>query len=214
MALFDLNRAGDTPISTLKVAEIVPKDWPTLPLAVASMTLANQNAAKPRYDSMTDWSGGNVGDDVTYASQTVALADASGGANAAVPTPRTQSEKSTALGVQNPLAVDISRARGYIAPNQPYGAPNVIPAAPVITSLSPDTAVAGGVASALIVDIVGTGFTPWSTVTSGNYPIPSVYVSPTRMRIAQFPQNSVAGTVHVQVYDHNVGSNISDFTFT
>lgn len=215
MALADLNRAGDTPIATLKLAEITPKDWPTLPAAVGDLTLANANASKPRYNSMADWAEGNVGDDVTFNTACVALANASGGAPAAQYVPRTQSEKSTMLGGQNPLAVDVSRARGAIAPQQPYPVAGDTPvAAPVITSLTPNTAVAGPGGLGLIVDIIGTGFTPWSTVTSGNYPIPIKYISPTQLRIAQFPQNSVPGVVAVQVWDHNVGSNVSDFTFT
>lgn len=184
------------------------------PITLADLLPANANIGKPRYNSMTDWSGGNVGDDVTYASAAVALASASGGAPAAAYTPRTQSEKATLMVPAGALAIDVARARGWIAPNEPYRAQPVPPAeSPVITSLSPNTAVAGS-GAALVVDIIGTGFTPWSTVTSGNYPIPVAYISPTLLRIAQFPRASVAGSVDVKVIDHSVLSVASPFVFT
>jgi hypothetical protein len=156
----------------------------------------------PAYVPVITYNGGLFGDDVS-----VATSNATQNYG-----PRNQAAKGAAMVPAVPLAVAVSRRRGWIAPNQSY-IPGTIPAAPVITSLSPNTAVAG-TGAALVVDIVGTGFSPWSLVTSGNYPIPFEYISPTLLRIAQFPRNSIAGIVTVQVYDHNVLSNTSDFTFT
>jgi hypothetical protein len=220
MALQDLNRAGDTTgdgltaiakPATNKIADITPKNWRRFPLPTASMADANPNDNRPRYNSMTDWTGGVIGDDIDIATATVALARNDGGANEPDYAPRHQAAKATLTG--NTLAVDISRARGWIAPNQPYQGNATAPAAPTITSLAPNTAVAG-VGPPLVVDITGTGFTPYSTVLSGNYPIPSAYVSPTVLRISQWPRNSVAGTVQVVVIDHDVNSAPSNFVFT
>lgn len=211
MALANLNRAQDTQVPTNMLSTIVPKDFPTLPLPVASMTDANPNAGKPRYSTMADWQGGLRGDDVDVATATT---QAIGQNNNPVAnyTPRNQAQKAAMMVPPVTLAVDVARARGWIAPGQSY-IPGTIPAAPVITSLSPNTAVAGS-GAALVVDIVGTGFTVWSTVLSGNYPIPSEFISPTLIRIMQFPKNSVAGTVQVVVIDHDVNSAPSDFVFT
>jgi hypothetical protein len=77
----------------------------------------------------------------------------------------------------------------------------------------PNTAVAGTDPN-LVVTITGTGFTPWSTVLSGNFPIPVRYISPTKLEILQKPKASVAGTVQVVVIDHGVKSAPSNFVFT
>jgi hypothetical protein len=210
MALQDLNRAGDTTgdgltaiakPATNKIADITPKNWRRYP--------AVQPASPRAYVPVFTYNGGVIGDDVDVAESNVLIDDRGVGDYS----PRNQGEKSAALGAANPLAVDISRARGWIAPNQPYQGNSTAPAAPTITSLAPNTATAG-VGPPLVVDITGTGFTPYSTVLSGNYPIPSAYVSPTVLRISQWPRNSVAGTVQVVVIDHDVNSAPSNFTFT
>jgi hypothetical protein len=158
--------------------------------------------------------GGAFGDDVNAATATL-LTDltANNGPNTAVDySPRNQAAKATATG--NTLMVDIGRRRGWLGPRDPYAAPPVSPAGdPTITSLAPAT-IAAGSQPTLTVIINGTGFTQWSTVTSGNFPIPNRYISPTQLEIIQKPYTSVAGTVQVVVTDHGVASAPSNFVFT
>src|SRR6267142_116265 len=104
MALADLNRAQDTAIATLKLSDIAPVNWHRFPPRTASMTDANANDVKPRYDSMTDWAGGAVGDDVDVATATVALARSGGGANEPDYAPRTQAAKAALPGTVPPNA--------------------------------------------------------------------------------------------------------------
>jgi hypothetical protein len=191
MALFDLNRSNDTPIATLQVASITPVNWHKFPPAI--------QPSNPIYVPVVSFAGGAVGDDV----------DTADAASTDTYSPRNQAQKATLLGTT--LAVDIGRARGYLEPDDPYSTP--VPAAPVITSLAPNTAVAGTDPN-LVVTITGTGFTPWSTVLSGNFPIPVRYISPTKLEILQKPKASVAGTVQVVVIDHGVKSAPSNFVFT
>jgi hypothetical protein len=193
MAQFDLNRAQDTPIPTLKLNEITPKNWHRFPPAI--------QPSNPIYVPTVAYNGGAIGDDVDEAT-----------ANATdTYSPRNQAQKATLMGTT--LAVDIGRARGAIDPRQPYPVAGDAPvAAPVISSLSPNTAPV--TADTMVVTITGTGFTQWSTVKSGNYPIPSQFVDSTHLRIVQKPWASVPGTVTVVVTDHDVDSAPSNFVFT
>ena len=187
MALFDLNRANDTPIATLKLAEIVPKNWPTLP--------AVQPAPTPIHVPVITYTGGASGDDVDQATANATNDYA----------PKTQAAKATATG--NTLAVDIARARGSIAPGQPYPKTgDAAPAAPVVSSIAPTTGAAATLP--LTVTITGTGFSPWSTVYTGGMTTPDTsakYISPTQMKVALWA--AAPGTVSVAVEDHNVLSN-------
>jgi hypothetical protein len=210
MALQDLNRTSDTTgdgltaiakPTTNRIADITPKNWRRFPPVAGSTVKV--------YVPVFTYNGGLIGDDVDVAESNVLIDDRGVGDYG----PRTQVEKAAAMVPPGSLAVDVTRARGWIAPNQPYQGNAAVPVAPVISSLSPNTA-AAGVGQALVVDITGTGFTPWSSVLSGNYPVPSVYISPTLIRIAQFPKNSVAGTVQVVVIDHDMNSAPSNFVFT
>ena len=211
MALHDLNRSNDTPIATLRLSDIAPKNWRRFPPRTATMAPANAEHAKPRYSTMADWAGGTFGDDVDKATAAASIANSSGGANEADYAPRTQAARATQLGTT--ISVDVARARGWIEPRQPYGP---VPAAPVVASLSPDTAVAGS--DRLIVNVIGTGFTNWSKVFVGGMTTPEyilTYVSPTRLQIVMNPTISVPGTVSVAVEDHDVLSNTDVvFTFT
>jgi hypothetical protein len=227
MALADLNRAQDTPITTLKLSEIAPKVWNTPPAAITGAMIAdaNPNEAKPRYDSMTDWAGGVRGDDVDQATATVALARSGGGANEPDYAPRTQAAKAAMPGTVPPnavagepdftLAKDIARARGYIAQLQPYPTGGAaVPVAPVVSSISPTTAAATSLP--LKVTITGTGFTQWSTVYTGGATTPDAsakYVNATTMTVAIFA--AAPGTVSVAVEDHDLLSNTNTvFTVT
>jgi hypothetical protein len=236
MALFDLNRSNDTPITTLKVSEIAPKNWHRFPNAVTGAMLAdaNPNDTKPRYNSMTDWAGGvSFGEDpglpvVGIVAQsktaTVALARSGGGANEPDYVPRTQYAKRTQLSADGAAqrldagVVDVGRNRGSVAPGQRYPvAGDAALAAPVVSSIAPNTAVHG--AQPLICVVTGTGFTPGSLVITGGsgspWDLSSEYISPTQMRFLIDPRASVAGTISVAVVDHSVLSNTNVvFTIT
>src|SRR5262245_37495970 len=118
---FDLNRAGDTPIATLKLVEITPRNTHVFPSPITGTMLAdaNPNEAKPRYTAGSgDFTGGVAGDDVDQQTANVALARSDGGANEANYTPRNQAAKATAT--SNTLVKDVTRPRGYFLPNQAY----------------------------------------------------------------------------------------------
>lgn len=185
------------------------------PITAAMLAPANANAGYPRYSVAGHWSGATYGDDVDQATANVALARQDGSGNEADYTPRTQAAKATATG--NSLAVDVARPRGWIAPNQPYQGNATSPAAPVVSSISPNTAVAGS-ANPVLVTITGTGFSPWSLVKTGGVaqPVPGVtYVSATTLTFTIYPAIAVAGPTSVAVEDHDKLSNTNiNFTFT
>jgi hypothetical protein len=188
MALFDLNRSNDTPISTLKLASITPKDWPTLPAVVPSTT--------PIWVRTITFFGGVIGDDVS-----VSTANATNDY-----TPRNQGLKAQALGLT--LAVDITKFRGWIGPRDPYSTakPNV-----TLTGISPNTAVHG--TAAIPVTCTGTNFTPYSLVTVDNVIVPTTYVSPTSLTALVTPK-ATAGTQAVRVVTYGVATSPQTFTAT
>lgn len=190
-----------------------------LPVNSADVVVANQNVGKPRYTAAgaADWTGGALGDDVDQATANVAVGTASGAANYPDYVPRTQAAKAALPGASPPNAIagepdfvmvtDVARARGVIAPNQPYPkAGDPAPAAPVVTSIAPTT---GAQASLpLLVTITGTGFTPWSRVFTGGAALPdnsAKYVDATHMTVPIWKASP--GTVSVAVEDHDVLSN-------
>jgi len=186
------------PVNLKSLMSIDPqKNWRRYPVPPPA------GSYTPAFVRTITWYGGAVGDDqaVSTANSTIDYA------------PRTQAAKATALGTA--IVAPVTRPRGYIAPNQPYGPAPAIPTAdPVITSLTPNTAVSGAGKATVAVTITGTGFTQWSTVTSGNYPIPCRLLSPTTLEIVQKPADSVPGVVQVVVTDHGRASAPSNFTFT
>jgi hypothetical protein len=110
------------------------------------------------------------------------------------------------------LATDITAPRGYIAPRDSYA--KAAPAAPVISSLAPNTAVAGS-PSPLAVVVTGTGFTPFTTLLTGGVQTPyATYVSATKMTLLMDPQRSTVGVVAVIARDHSVNSAPVNFTYT
>lgn len=189
------------------------------PITAAMLAVSNANAGKPRYDSMTDWAGGTVGEDpglastntLTRSQASVALANRDGDVAEADYTPRTLAQKAATLGVG--VANDVGRNRGSIAPGQRY--PQVgdaAVAAPVVSSISPTTGAQATLP--LSVTITGTGFTPFSTVYTGGMGLPdgsAKYISPTQMKVAIWA--AAPGTVSVAVMDHGVLSN-TDKLFT
>jgi hypothetical protein len=202
------------------------------PLTAAMLAVSNANAGKPRYTSMNDWLGGvGLGEDPglpgtanePFNSASVAVADASGGANQADYAPRNLNAKRTAanMGAPSPgFSVDTGRNRGSIAPRQRYPeAGDAALAAPVVASLTPNTAVAV-TGQPLTVIITGTGFTPYSRVISGGgvgspWDSSARYISATQLAFLVDPRSATAGAISVAVEDHGVLSNTSiNFTFT
>src|SRR5499426_3381374 len=232
MALFDLNRTNDTPIATLKVSEIVPKVWNTPPAAITTtmLTDANANEAKPRHTAASgDFTGGVKGDDVDQATANVALARSDGKANEPDYTSRNQAQKATqtnygSIGgsgnvIQSgaTMVKDVTRPRGYFLPNQAYF-PGT-PAAPTVTSISPNTAVAG-TGNPVYCVITGTNFFNQSKVITGGgvgspWDADAKWISTTQMSVVIDPRSAVAGAISVAVEDHEVLSNTNiNFTFT
>jgi hypothetical protein len=210
-----LMRAQDT-VATTYLGPIQPKNWKVHKNRQVPIVDANPNETKPRYNQ-ADYIGGARGDDVTQNTANVAVARGDGGANEPDYPLRTQGAKATALGTV--MVQDVGRNRGWIAPSQPYAAPPASPAQnPTVASLSPNTAVAGAATPQFVMKIIGTKFTPYTTVNLAGVPAPSsiyTYVSPTEMRIQMSPASSVAGTASVSVNDHGVTSSPPvNFTWT
>jgi IPT/TIG domain len=200
----------------------------TYPLPFPGDASASAISDRPRYGvaGAADWAGGAYGDDIDTATAIVALASASGAAAAADYAPRHQAGRAALPGASPPnaiagepdfvLATDIGRRRGSIAPQQPYPkAGDAALAAPVITSLAPNTIAAGS--QPLLCKITGTGFSVWSTIHVGvgtQAAALARFVSPTEMWVDINPLYSVPGTTQVTVKDHGVTSAPSIFTFT
>jgi len=213
-----LFRAQDVGTSTV-LGPTVPRNWRVKSNKIGDLTDANPNAAKPRYTpaGAADWAGGAYGDDVAQAQATVALADKNGGPAQANYGPRNQGDRATLLGM--PIVIDVGRRRGNIGPRDPYPTKaSAAPAVPTLTSLSPNTAAAGAATPQFVMKLIGTNFTPWSTILLGGIPAPSSiysYISPTEMRCQMSPGSSVAGTTSVTVVDHSVATTPSlNFTWT
>lgn len=160
---------------------------------------------RPAYVPVFTWAGGASGDDVGQSTANVVVDDRGVGDYA----PRTQLQKAQALSLT--MVEDIGRARGWIAPNQPYGAK---PAAPTVTTLTPATAVVGGVD--IVLEVNGTGFTPWSYIIWNGSAERTTYVSPTKLTTVVKPSTASGPvTVPVTVYDHGVfASPGQTFSFT
>lgn len=131
-------------------------------------------------------------------------------------TPKTQPDKAAVLGVSP--AVDVGQPVGPVAPGQRYPvAADTPPVAPVVSSIAPNTAVAGSDAP-VVVTITGTGFTEWSRVYTGNYGVAAPtakYVSPTKMTVVMYPKNAAVGPTAIVVEDHGTLSNNDKvFNFT
>jgi hypothetical protein len=216
-------RAGNGEVSALAFAQTAatlvpanPKDLMTIDHTLVKRAIVPISAADVTraFLGPVTYNGGAVGDDVTLATSNSTDAYS----------PRNQLQKANLPGSSPPnmiagepdftLAVDITRPRGWLEPDDPYVIPPASPAGdPTITSLSPNTAVSV-TGPDVIVTITGTNYTQWSTVTSGGFPIPFFFVSPTKLTIVQKPRSSVAGVVQVVVTDHGVASTPSNFTFT
>jgi hypothetical protein len=135
-------------------------------------------------------------------------------AGSVVPSESTTSGQAITAITDYVASTPINTPFGVIEPQDPYpvaGAP--APAAPVLSSLSPNTAAIGQ--PSIIVEATGTGFTAYSVVEVGgtNY-APTSYVSPTKLRFPVDTMRSSAGTISVKVLDHNIKTSAVNFTFT
>lgn len=177
------------------------------PITPAMLALANANAGKPRYTSGAgaDWSGGATGDDVTTATAYQAIASAASAAVATPYSPQNQTQKAAAMTPPGSLAVDVTKFRGWIGPQDPYPGPGV-----TLASITPATAVHN--TAAIPVACVGTGFTFNSVVKVDGVSVPTVYNSPTSLTATITPKVT-AGTQSVTVVDHGVTSPVAR-TFT
>jgi hypothetical protein len=206
----NLFRAQDVGTST-KLGPITPKNWRVKHGKTVPLVDANENAAKPRYNQ-ADYAGGVYGD-LPNSTANVAVARDDGGANEPDYAPRTQNQKATIL---NTVPVqDVGRNPGWIAPGEPYKAPPAAGLNPTLTTLSPNTAVAGKTTPQFVMKLTGTNFTPYSEVLlAGNKAPLFTYISATEMRVQMSPASSVAGTTSVEVVDHGVKTAASTFTWT
>jgi hypothetical protein len=191
MALADLNRSNDTPISTLKLAEVPVKNWHRFPARVGP-------GIPPVYVPTITYFGGAFGDEIDTATANSTDDYA----------PKTQAAKAALMVPAGALAVDVTRSRGWIEPGQAYGA---IPADPTLTGIAPATAVHG--TAAVQVTLTGTGFTRFSKVRVDGVSVPFTYVSPTSL-IATVTPKATAGTQLVTAVDHSVNTASQNFVVT
>ena len=116
LASFDLNRAGETPIATLKLNEITPINWRRYPARVMTPAML-----LPAYVPSITYNGGvaNVGAAAGNDGETGTInsTDVSRGQGW-----NTQAEKAAAIGTT--MAVDVTQdyhgSRGIIAPSERY----------------------------------------------------------------------------------------------
>jgi hypothetical protein len=88
------------------------------------------------------------------------------------------------------------------------------PAAPTLTSLSPDTAVAGA-PDDIVMSAIGTGFTPDSIIVFNGYPEPTTFVSDTEITTGVKPSIFVVPAVcPVEIHTFTQVTEPVDFTFT
>jgi hypothetical protein len=196
---FSVRRAQDPVQATAVVSEITPVNWHKFPGGVTAASV------RPIDVPTVTFNGGAYGDESQSTS------------NATVNySPRTTQAKAAAASPAQTFSRDVTEPRGWISPSEPYNPAPVSPTDdPTITSLAPNTAVAGGIVQPLWVTITGTKFTQWSTVETGGVYTPyHKFISATKMALLMDPGRSVPGIVVVKVIDHGVKSNGSNFTFT
>jgi hypothetical protein len=116
MAQFDLNRAGDTPISTLKLNEIAPLNWRRYPGKVMTPAMVT-----PTYVPVITYNGGVANQGAAAGNDgevgTINSSDPSRGQGW-----NTQAEKAAVIGTT--MAVDVTKSyqgtRGAISKTEPY----------------------------------------------------------------------------------------------
>jgi len=182
-------------------------NWRRYPPAIPKANLI------PAYVPQNTWNGGVYGDDQILAKTNVKVDTIGPNGPVGDYTPRNQDDKATLTG--NTIVVDVTRPRGPIAPGEGYPVTGT-PAkpAPTISSLAPNTAVAGA-PSPLAVVVTGTNFTQWTVLIVGNIQTPYIqYFSPTKIVLLMDPARSTPGVITVQAWDHSVSSTAVNFTYT
>ena len=143
-----------------------------LPITVAMLTRANENEARPRYDTPADWSQGATGNEEDIATLTTPVVDKSSSASVTPYAIRTQAAKAaTMVGGARQIVDDLGKdygtyagaagRTGPITPKTPY--PDAS-SPPFVASVLPNT---GGVAGGTSVSISGAGLTGATGVTFG-----------------------------------------------
>jgi len=173
-----------------------------LPITPAMLARANVNEGKPRYDSMTDWHGGDVGNDVDIAEATQAVANSHSAAIETDYDPQHQEAKGKNMVPQLITLRDIGKDYGAYS-GSPYRSGIVEPRAPypdkttgpVVAGISPNTGPAAGGTS---VTIAGIGFTGATAVTFGGTAATAVVVVNSYTITATSPAKA-AGTYDVRV---------------
>ena len=145
-----------------------------LPLPLTAAMLAKANAThegKPRYSSMTDWHGGDVGNDVDIAEATQAIANSHSANTETDYEPQHQEGKGKNMVPKLTTLADLGKdygtynsspyRNGAIQPRQPY--PDAT-SPPVLASVVPNNGVAAG---GTAITLSGSGFTGATALTIG-----------------------------------------------
>lgn len=174
------------------------------PITPAMLALANANAAMPRYiGGGADWAGGATGDDVDEATAYQSLASSASAALATPYTPQNQAQKAAMMVPPGSLAVDVTKPRGWVGPQDPYGAPPAV----TFTGISPTTVVHA--TAAIPVVCTGTGFTPFSVVLVDGVAVPTAYTSPTSITATVTPRATAGNqSLTVSTYGVSVGPQV------
>jgi len=101
-----------------------------LPLTAAMLAKANENEAKPRYNTPADWTGGVFGNEQDVATASTPVVSSASAAAGTVYVPRAQLEKSALATPLRPILDDLGMdygaytgaagRTGTIQPRQPY----------------------------------------------------------------------------------------------
>jgi hypothetical protein len=122
-----------------------------LPITPAMLARANANEGKPRYDSMTDWHGGDFGNDVDIAEATQAIANSHSAAVEIDYDPQHQEAKGKNMVPQLITLRDVGKdygaysgspyRSGIVEPRAPYPDNTTLP---ILAGMSPNTGPAAG----------------------------------------------------------------------
>ena len=162
-----------------------------LPITPAMLARANANEGKPRYDSMTDWFGGQFGNEVDQAEATQAIANSHSANVETDYDPQHQKAKAKDMvpprAILNDLGKDYGTYAGGVGrtgPVQPRAPYPDATSPPIVTSVMPASGVpAGGTA----ITIYGGSFTGATGVTIGGTAATSVVVVSTNTVTAVTP---------------------------
>jgi len=173
-----------------------------LPLTAAMLAKANPHEGKPRYDSMTDWHGGDFGQDVDIAEATQAIANRHSVNVETDYDPQHQEAKGKNMVPKLTPLRDIGRDYGVYA-GSPYRSGIIAPLTPypdkttppVLAAVTPNT---GPAAGGTPVTISGIGFTGATAVTFGGTAATAVVVVDANTITCTAPAKA-AGTYDVRV---------------